>query len=82
VALTPEQREELRSLYSAEAYGWERPTSYEKPHLLAVIDAVDDWIEANSASFNAALPQPFRGEASPQDKLRVFHLVARARFGG
>lgn len=52
-----------------------------KPDLKAAVDATDDWIEANSASFNAALPQPFRGAASSPQKTFLLCYVAMRRAG-
>lgn len=57
--------------------GW----SATKQELLAAVDATDDWIESNQASFNAALPQPFRGQASLAQKTLVFAYVAFRRAG-
>lgn len=51
-----------------------------KAGIRAVIDAVDQWIEDNSTSFNQALPQPFRGLASPRLKAMVFMAVAAKKF--
>ena len=53
-----------------------------KPDLDAAIAAVDDWIEANAASFNAALPVAARTGLSAALKTELFYRVARKRFGG
>ncbi len=52
-----------------------------KPELAAAVAATDDWIEANSAAFNAALPQPFRGAATVPQKVWLLALVAMRRAG-
>jgi hypothetical protein len=52
-----------------------------KTDLKAAVDATDDWIDANQSSFNAALPQPFRGSASLALKTFVFCYVAMRRAG-
>jgi hypothetical protein len=52
-----------------------------KSDLRAAVDATDDWIEANQASFNSALPQPFRGAASTPVKTLLFCYVAMRRAG-
>lgn len=44
------------------------------------INAVDQWIDANAASFNAALPQPARTVLTAKQKQRLFLFVARRRF--
>ena len=56
--------------------------AYTKADLKAAVDTTDDWIDANQGSFNAALPQPFRGEASLLEKTLVFCGVALARADG
>ena len=58
--------------------GWPAVT---KPELRAAVDATDDWIEANQAGFNAALPQPFRGAATVPQKTFLFCYVAMRRAG-
>jgi len=52
-----------------------------KPDLSAAISATDDWIDANQASFNSALPQPFRSTADLQLKTLLFCYVAMRRAG-
>lgn len=48
--------------------------------LLAVVVAIDDWVIANAASFNTALPQPARGVLTARQKAWIFSLVLRRRF--
>jgi hypothetical protein len=52
-----------------------------KPNVRAALDATDQWIEDNQASFNTALPQPFRGTASTAVKTLLFCYVAMRRAG-
>jgi hypothetical protein len=52
-----------------------------KTDLRAAVDATDAWIEANQASFNSALPQPFRGAATAPQKTLMFCYVAMRRAG-
>lgn len=52
-----------------------------KPDLRAAVDATDSWIDANAASFNTALPQPFRGEATAAQKTFLLCYVAMRRAG-
>ena len=56
-------------------------TSFTKPELRAAVDATDDWIEANQASFVAALPAPFRTQSSLEQKVQLFTYVTAKRFG-
>lgn len=54
---------------------------FSKADLVAVVGAVDDWADANAASYNSALPQPFRGAASASLKALVLAAVAARRAG-
>ena len=57
-------------------------SQYAKASVRAAIDATDDWIEANLAGFNSALPQPLRSGLSVSQKAWLFMLVAGKRFSG
>lgn len=57
-----------------------QPIALLKPELRAAIDATDDWINANAASFNAALPLPARGALTAPQKARLLALVVLKRF--
>lgn len=57
------------------------PGAVTKPDFRAAVDAVDDWVEANAASFNTALPQPYRGAASAAQKAALLAAVALKKFG-
>ena len=50
-----------------------------KTDLRDAIDAADNWIESNQASYNAALPTPFRTNATTAQKTLLFCAVALAR---
>lgn len=54
---------------------------FTKAELRAALDATDDWIDDNAASFNSALPQPFRGAATSAQKTLLFCYVAMRRQG-
>lgn len=57
-----------------------RPFNVLKPDLLATVNAIDDWADANAASFNAAIPQPARGQLSAREKAQIFMMVLNERF--
>jgi hypothetical protein len=57
------------------------PCNYTKADLRAAIDACDTWVESNATAFNAALPQPFRGQATAQQKTLLLCWVAMRRAG-
>jgi len=52
-----------------------------KADLKAAIDAADQWIEDNKASFNAAIPQPAKSTLTAQQKALLLQFVAAKRFG-
>jgi hypothetical protein len=52
-----------------------------KPDVQAAVDATDDWIDANQAAYNAALPLPFRTTATLPQKTILFAMVALRRAG-
>lgn len=54
-------------------------TGITKPDIAAAVAATDDWIDANQASFNSALPQPFRSSANLELKTLLFCYVAMRR---
>ncbi|MFD9069179.1 hypothetical protein [Streptomyces lasiicapitis] len=57
------------------------PCPVTKTDLVAAIAAVDDWIDINQASYNTALPQPFRGAASAELKAELLAFVVMRRAG-
>jgi hypothetical protein len=55
------------------------PISITKQELRAVFDAADDWVDANAAAYNAALPQPGRSALSAAVKRRILVYTINAR---
>lgn len=51
-----------------------------KADLRAAIDATDQWIEDNQASFNTALPEAARLGLSTIQKVKLFFFVAKQRY--
>jgi hypothetical protein len=47
---------------------------------LAAVNATDDWADANQASYNAALPEPFATWATPRQKASLLAWVVQERF--
>lgn len=45
----------------------------------ALINAADDWLEANAASYNAAIPLPLRAKATVAEKTAAFAIAAMKR---
>lgn len=52
-----------------------------KVDLRAAVDAIDDWIDANAGSVNAAIPLPARSALTAKQKALLFFSVADRRFG-
>jgi hypothetical protein len=52
-----------------------------KPDLRAAVDATDTWIDNNTSSYNTALPEPFKSQATLQEKTILFCYVALERAG-
>jgi len=54
--------------------------SLTRADLRAAIDAIDDWILANQAAFNTAIPQPARGVLTARQKALIFSFILRRRW--
>lgn len=52
-----------------------------KADVRAAVNAADDWAEANSTSYNTALPQPFRNTATAAAKGLLLCFVIMRRNG-
>ena len=57
------------------------PATLNKIELRAAVDAVDNWVDANSTSFNSALPVAARTRLTAQQKAKLLLLVVARRFG-
>ena len=51
-----------------------------KIDLRAAVNAADDWVEANKASFNNALPAAAKTNLTASQKARLLEFVVRQRF--
>ena len=60
---------------------WE-PIGVNKADLKAAVDATDEWIEDNQVSYNSALPNPFKTQATQAQKTLLFCAVALMRVSG
>lgn len=58
------------------------PHGCTKDQLRAAVNALDDWLEANAAAINTAIPQPARSNLSPSQKAKLLSLVALRRYRG
>ena len=55
--------------------------SASKADIRAAVDAVDEWVENNQTSYNTALPQPFRNQATTLQKSLLLCYVVMRRVG-
>lgn len=53
-----------------------------KQDLIAAAAAADQWATDNAASYNAALPAPFRTTATAAQKAALLSFVAHRRWTG
>lgn len=58
---------------------FETVTGINKLDLRVTVDAADDWIDTNSAAYNAALPTAARDNLTATQKTLLFTAVALAR---
>lgn len=56
------------------------PTAITKADLLAAVNAVDAWVDANQVSYNNALPVAARTTLTPQQKAQLLLYVIRRRY--
>lgn len=78
--LTDEQRREALAEMMRELSNSRVAFPLTKAELLAFLSAIDDWLDANSASFNSALPAAARTQLSLSEKARGLVFVVRQRF--
>ena len=80
MALTTEDR---RRVWTGLMGFWSRVRellgAFDKDGLLDAVGAADDWVDAAQSSYNQALPEPFRSEATADQKALVLVAVIVAR---
>lgn len=57
------------------------PTAFSKSDLSAAINAIDQWVEDNTISFNSSLPIPFRTSATVSQKANLLAFILMRRNG-
>ncbi len=57
------------------------PGNILKADLVAAIAAADDWVDANTASYNTALPLAFRTAATTPQKIELLMYILEKRMG-
>jgi len=80
MAVLPDaQRKAARSLF-VYGPGATHEIDLSKMDLRAAIDATDEWINDNSASFNTALPEPAKSNLTAAQKARLLMVVIQKRW--
>lgn len=80
MALTEKQRAVVNRKWTDQVCKDRRRLYGLKGQKRSVVDAIDDWIEANQPSFNQALPQPFRSNATAKEKAEALVFVVNQRW--
>jgi hypothetical protein len=78
--LSDADRQEIWAEFMREISAEREPISINKNDLRAFFNAADDWVNANAASFNAAIPQPARSGLTASQKARGLRFVVAKRF--
>lgn len=78
--MTNADRIAARQAFTQDIVATREPIGVNKTDLLAAVNAVDQWISDNAASFNSALPLPARAALTTSQKARLFWAVAYRRF--
>lgn len=78
--LTAAQRAEIHERFMADESVVNTELALNKADLLAAVDAVDDWVDANAAAFNAAIPEPARTSLTAVQKVGLLSAVAHKRW--
>lgn len=73
------ERARAAAAYMRERSGESMP--FTKAQLVAAVAAADDWVEANTAAFNAALPAAFRTSSTVAQKIALLGFVLMRRIG-
>lgn len=75
-------RLQIRAAFASLISQRREPFALTRAQLDAAIAATDDWIDANAAAFNTALPAAARNGLSAAQKAELFSFVALRRFAG
>lgn len=81
MAMTEQQRQALHAELMAALSRDQETVTVSKADLRAVIDALDDFLEANASAVNNAIPQPARTALTVPQKARLLAYVTLRRYG-
>ncbi len=80
--MTEQQRTEtMRTWVNKEFVEKQMLANLDTVEIKAAVDTTDTWIDNNEASFNTALPEPFKSTATAEQKTLMFDYVAMKRSG-
>lgn len=79
--LSEQARVRLMAAWMRDASAERQTCAFTKPDLATAVAAIDQWVEDNTAEFNQALPQPFRGTATTAQKVELLAYVLWRRIG-
>jgi hypothetical protein len=80
-ALTQTERTRIGAKFQEDASLTREPLgAVLKADIQAAVAAADDWLVANLASFNNALPQPARAALTTTQKARLLVFVIERRY--
>jgi hypothetical protein len=78
--LSDENRFFVTAKYQTNASKLFKEIPLSKSELRSVINAIDQWIDDNQASFNSALPEPAKSVLSMKEKVELFMRVVNKRW--
>lgn len=78
--LTDQQRFDAWAEFMQEISMAREGIAVTKQDLRAALNAADQWVSDNAASFNTAIPQPARGALTAGQKARLLMFVVQKRF--
>lgn len=82
MALIDADRQDAARRWARRAFGeLSQTASVDHDQVKAAVDAVDDWCEANQASFLAALPLGFKNGSTAAQKALLLAFVVMKRAG-
>lgn len=70
----------LGQLFCSDISAQRTPLSLNRTEFRAAVVAIDDWVDANSLSFNTAIPQPARANLTAKQKAQLLMYVVRRRY--
>ncbi len=79
-ALSEGDRQTLWKKFMRDFSGRFEPVGLSKSAVRVAIDAADDWVEANAAGFNSALPAAAQSGLNAAQKSRLLTFVVNRRW--